>query len=344
MVILVNEEIVTLAENIAHMKSPDTIICASAWKFSQSVDVIFETYDINCGLIAEKIFNLNVIWSFDNNEDVYTGYKHITANHPYLSSLYSHPEINVLNCIENQYVLVKNENDTIADYFIWKDGAYQRLNRYGISFKSKMFGEIKPLDIYQSCAFDSISNNDITVLFGRSGSGKTTIPLSYILSGLENGKIGRCYIIYHFEPLKGAKTLGFEKGSHQDKILNTASIGNILSSKMGDISVVEALITEGKIEIVPTANIRGMEISSNDVVYITEAQDLNTYTLKTIIQRCKTGCKQIYEGDILEQSDLKSNDIGLIKMINIFKGYKEFGCVKLKENYRGELGKLADLM
>lgn len=31
-------------------------------------------------------------------------------------------------------------------------------------------------------------------------------------------------------------------------------------------------------------------------------------------------------------------------MIDVFKDYKCFGCVKLKNNYRSEIGELADLL
>ena len=76
---------------------------------------------------------------------------------------------------------------------------------------------------------------------------------------------------------------------------------------------------------------------------VTESQNLDVYTLKTIIQRCKAGSKIIFEGDIIEQHD-SNREIGLFKMIDIFKNYKSFGCVKLKNNYRSEIGELADLL
>ena len=197
------------------------------------------------------------------------------------------------------------------------------------------------MDLVQLCAFDSIEKNDITVLYGKSGSGKTIIPLSYIMKGLEHQKFRKIHIVYHYEPLKGAKTLGYEKGDHIEKILKTGSIGNILTSKLGDISIVESLIQEGKLDIIPTANIRGVEFGVEDVMYCTESQNIDIYTLKTIIQRCKSGCKQIYEGDILEQTDI-SGISGLFKMIDVFKGNSKFGCIKLKNRYRDELSDLAD--
>ena len=235
-----------------------------------------------------------------------------------------------------------NTNEEIVDVLKWTENGYETVRQK--PFKSSMFGTLKPLDDVQKCAMDSLMNNDITVLYGRAGSGKTTLPLSYIMQGLEKGTFKKCYIIYSYEPLKGAKTLGYEKGDHVTKLLYSASLGNILASKFGDIQMVERMIDLGQIEIIPTANIRGVEISEDSVCFCTETQNLDVYTLKTIIQRCKDGCKQIYEGDIVEQKDTNIATTGISRLIEVFKGHPKFGCIKLKNNYRGELTELADKM
>ncbi len=102
------------------------------------------------------------------------------------------------------------------------------------------------------------------------------------------------------------------------------------------------MINRGILDIIPTANIRGVEFEADSCVIVTEAQNLDVYTLKTIIQRCKEGCKQIYEGDIIEQKDTKIQDVGINRLIEVFKGNENFGCVKLKNNYRSKLSELAD--
>ena len=63
--------------------------------------------------------------------------------------------------------------------------------------------------------------------------------------------------------------------------------------------------------------------------------------MKTLLQRCKTGTKIILDGDILEQCDT-NRGVGLFKMIDVFKGYNGFGCIKLKSNYRNEISELTD--
>ena len=318
----------------------DNLIIASAWRYSQENSIAFVTNDILCGLIAEKYFGLDVEELKLKNDDVYKGFRVVQPTDEELSQVYSKDNCeNIFGCLVNEYVIINDSDGNFCDVVKWNGEKYATLNTK--PFKSRAFSNVKPLDEIQRCAFDSIVTNDITVLYGRSGSGKTTIPLSYIMSNVESQKYKKCVIIYDFETLKGAKTLGFTPGTLNEKIITQGAIGNILSSKFGDMSEVERLMASGMIEIIPTANIRGYEISSDEICFVTEGQNLDTYTLKTIIQRCKAGAKIIIEGDIIEQHD-NNREVGLLKMIEVFKGYKSFGCVKLKNNYRSEIGELAD--
>ena len=318
----------------------DNLIIASAWRYSQENSIVFVTQDILCSLIAEKYFGLNIEELKLKNDDVYKGFRVVQPTDEELSQVYSKDNCeNIFGCLVNEYVIINDSDGNFCDVVKWTGEKYATLNTK--PFKSRAFSNVKPLDEIQRCAFDSIVTNDITVLYGRSGSGKTTIPLSYIMSNVESQKYKKCVIIYDFETLKGAKTLGFTPGTLNEKIITQGAIGNILSSKFGDMSEVERLMASGMIEIIPTANIRGYEISSDEICFVTEGQNLDTYTLKTIIQRCKAGAKIIIEGDIIEQHD-NNREVGLLKMIEVFKGYKSFGCVKLKNNYRSEIGELAD--
>ena len=318
----------------------DNLIIASAWRYSQENSIVFVTQDVLCSLIAKTYFGLDVEELKLKNDDVYKGYRVVQPTDEELSQVYSKENCeNIFGCLVNEYVIINDSDGNFCDVVKWNGEKYATLNTK--PFKSRAFSNVKPLDEIQRCAFDSIVTNDITVLYGRSGSGKTTIPLSYIMSNVESQKYKKCVIIYDFETLKGAKTLGFTPGTLNEKIITQGAIGNILSSKFGDMSEVERLMASGMIEIIPTANIRGYEISSDEICFVTEGQNLDTYTLKTIIQRCKAGAKIIIEGDIIEQHD-NNREVGLLKMIEVFKGYKSFGCVKLKNNYRSEIGELAD--
>lgn len=304
-------------------------------------DLVFFSNDILARLIAKEYFSLSVS-KFSDLSDLYLGYKIKTLSEDDMALFYEHPFENPYGLYINEYLILKHMDDTIADVLKWTGNGYATINQKPI--RSNMFGTLKPFDEIQKCAIDSIMSNDITVLYGRAGSGKTTLPLNYIMQCLEKGTIKKCYFIYSYEPLKGARTLGYEKGDHITKLLYSASIGNILASKFGDLQQVEYMIERGMIDIIPTANIRGCEFGADSCCLVTEAQNLDVYTLKTIIQRCKDGCKQIYEGDIIEQKDTDISELGINRLIDVFKGNERFGCIKLKNNYRGELTELADKM
>lgn len=344
-VVVVTEDDYNMLSKMKLECNNDNLIIATAKRanLENENSVVFVTNDYLCGLIAENYFGLTVEKNGEvSQDDLYKGYKVVTSTDEELAKIYSKDNYeNIFDCLVNEYVIINDSDGKFVDVLKWVGMNY--ISVYNKNFKSRQLGVCKSLDTIQRMAFDSLVNNDITVLYGRSGSGKTTIPLSYIMQCLESGKYKKCVIIYDFETLKGAKTLGFTPGLLNEKILTQGAIGNILSSKFGDMSEVERLLASGIIEIIPTANIRGYEISQDEICFCTEAQNLDIYTLKTIIQRCKAGSKIIFEGDIIEQHD-SNREIGLFKMIDVFKDYKCFGCVKLKNNYRSEIGELADLL
>ncbi len=317
------------------------ILCAAMCENSLST-IEFYTDDLILSLMANS-YGLITKHSRDilqnKGENEYVGYKEVVLTESETNYFYTHLDENKFECVCNEYLIIKNIDGVTVDRLKWNGSEFVSLSK--ASFKSSLLGTVKPLDDIQACAFDSIVNNDINLIFGRAGTGKSTIPFSYIIKGLESQKIKKCYIIYHFETLRGAKTLGFLPGDLDEKMLGTSSIGNILSSKTGDIAYVKKLISDGKIEIVPTSNIRGVEYESGSVVWVTECQNLSPYIIKTIIQRCADGCKQIFEGDI-RQSDVELPVSGMSRVIDVFKGYSRFGCLKLKNNYRSEIGALAD--
>ena len=318
----------------------DNLIIASCLETGEPV--VFVSNDLCARLIAKDIFKLTVErYNTDKNKDAYKGYIEIDVAQSERDEIFQNLDKNTYGCLLNQYLIIK-VNGEPSDVLKW-NGSYLVSLSYK-TIKSSKLDDTKPLDVYQECAFDSVFNNEITVLTGRAGAGKTTIPLSYFVKNLETQKIKKLYIVYHFEPLKGSRVLGFEKGDHTTKLLMSGSLGNLLASKFGSIIEVERMIMDGKLEIVPTANIRGVEFEKDSAVFVTECQDIDKYTLKTIIQRCKSGCKQIYEGDTVEQSDLIGREVGLDRMIDVFKGCEKFGYIKLKNNYRNEIGNLADMM
>ena len=97
----------------------------------------------------------------------------------------------------------------------------------------------------------------------------------------------------------------------------------------------------------PTADCRGMDITNNSGVYITEAQNSTIDLMKLMIQRIGENTKCVIEGDDKTQVDLISysgNNNGLMRLSEVFRGQPYYGEITLKNCYRSKLAKQAELM
>lgn len=304
-------------------------------------EYIFMTDDFNLWIKAEA-FNIPCeLFGFEeeNLDEAYKGYKIVQMSQQEMSNHYSNPS-NVFDLLHNEYLIIKDEDGIIVDQQRWtNEQGFLPLSEKG--FTSKYLGELKPKDPYQMMAIDSLNNMDFTLLFGVAGSAKSLLSLSWIMQSIQTQKINKCVIIFNSVPLKNSQAQGYYPGDRDDKLLQT-SLGGILSSKFGSIDMVKELISDGKLLLIPTSEIRGIEISENDCIFVTEAQNIDAYTMRTILQRAK--CKVIIEGDMLEQRDLRSvnpKDNGMLRAIEVFKGTKYFSCVKLKNTYRSPIAEIA---
>jgi len=272
-------------------------------------------------------------------DGIYKGYKEVTLSEYELSIHYQCP-INNFGLLNNEYLIIKDETGTIIDKQRWTDEkGFVPIGAKPL--KSLYLGDIKSRDTYQMMAIDSLNNMDFTLLFGVAGSAKTLLSLGWIMQSIQTQKINKAVIIFNSVPLKNSQSQGFYPGDRNQKLLQS-SLGGILSSKLGDMTMVETLITQGKLMLVPTCDIRGIEISEHDCLYVSEAQNIDAYTMRTILQRAKG--KIIIEGDMLEQRDLRSSnpqDNGMLRAIEVFKGTKYFSCVKLKNTYRSPIAEIA---
>lgn len=322
------------------------VLCAKyvSEYFTDVDDLVFITNDICLYNIAHNIYELDCDVYRPDNVDEYKGYIELKLNENEILHFYDHLDENPYGVLTNQYVLLEDEEGNVLDKLKWTGETFEVIKE--LSFRSLEMGNaIKPLDSIQALAFDAVSSAAVTVLWGRAGSGKTLIPLTYAMQEVDKGNKDKLYVVYSYEPLRNSKTLGFEKGEHVTKLLYYSSVGNILASKLGSMEAVFRLIEDEKLDIIPTANLRGIEFNPNSIVWCTEAQNLDVYTIKTLIQRCSDGCPLILEGDILEQRDTNIPTVGINEVIDVYKNHKCFSCVKLKYNYRSsEVGELADLL
>jgi phosphate starvation-inducible PhoH-like protein len=208
-------------------------------------------------------------------------------------------------------------------------------------------GEIKAvssveLNEEQKEAKRLIIDNQIVLITGRAGSGKSLVCAQTALDFLKKKQID---CIYNTRAtIEVGKSLGFLPGALGDKFdpYMEALLEN-LSKCCVDKNEVTKLIEDEKIKALPIQFIRGKTI--NDVLIVEEAQNLTKTEMLAILTRLgKTG-KIIVNGDN-EQMDIKSSTgeiNGLTYLIELSKRIEDIKWIKLKENHRSDLvGKILD--
>jgi predicted ribonuclease YlaK len=112
--------------------------------------------------------------------------------------------------------------------------------------------------------------------------------------------------------------------------------------------MVEKLISEGKLILLPMSDIRGYDTSGMRAgVYISEAQNLDISLMKLALQRVGEDSVCIIDGDPLAQVDDESfagANNGMRRLSKIFRGTEVYGEVELRTIHRSKIAAIAQNM
>lgn len=333
-------------DNDPHLGNDDKIIKAVKFLQDEGIDVVFMTNDACCYNLA-KAEGLKVrSTGAESDDESYLGFRELNLTEDELSEFYSckdaymckiHPEI-----LQNEYFFIKTKDEVVDIYRRVGNEAKRVL--YPV-FNSEFFGDVKPKDVYQRIAMDSMMNNQITIVRGPAGSGKSWLCMSYLFSLLEKGKIDKIIIFCNTVAVKNAAKLGFYPGDKNEKLLDS-QVGNFLSSKLGSRIMVEKMIQEEKLVLVPVADARGYDTTGmNAGVYIQEAQNLDRELMKLLLQRLGEDTICLIDGDDTAQVDLDAYagmNNGIKRAVEVFKGQDFFGTVQLQKVRRSRIAEVAD--
>lgn len=189
--------------------------------------------------------------------------------------------------------------------------------------KEKPVRDKKPLiglNNLQKKYINSIKNHTITVGTGVAGSGKTYIAAILAADMLVDSRNHiEKIIIARPNEIEGTKSIGFLKGSLNDKMAPlVAPVVNTLKQRLGN-SHFENLLSKEKIQFLPLEYIKGLSFE-NCFVIIDEAEDIEWSILKTLLLRVGRDCKVVIDGDIRQTSISKTS--GLHTLWHIMDNYR----------------------
>jgi phosphate starvation-inducible PhoH-like protein len=190
----------------------------------------------------------------------------------------------------------------------------------------------------QKLAKQLIIDNQIVIVTGRAGSGKSLICAQAALDFLMKKQCDHVYVTR--ATIEVGNSLGFLPGDLEDKFNPYLEAFQENLEKCYDKLKIQELVKNKRITAYPVQFIRGKTI--DDILVVEEAQNLSKGEMLAILTRLgKTG-KIIINGDN-EQKDIRDSYTGLSYAIDISKKIEGIEWIKLKANHRRDLvGKILD--
>jgi len=190
----------------------------------------------------------------------------------------------------------------------------------------------------QKHAKQLILDNQIVVVTGRAGSGKSLVCAQVALDFLMTKQAD--IVLVTRAAIEVGNSLGFLPGDLKDKFdPYLEAFQENLMMCYDKVRILEYIKAQ-QIKAFPVQFIRGKTVE--DVLVVEEAQNLTKGEMLALLTRLgKTG-KIIINGDN-EQKDIKDTYNGLSYVIELSKKIEGIEWIKLKENHRSDLvGKILD--
>ena len=262
-------------------------------------------------------------------------YGYIVLTEEQTAEFYSNQTITNVELFENEYIFIGKE------IYKYKNGEFERVDYKMID--NIWSGTIKPRDIYQQAAIDCLSDRTakVKLIRGVYGSGKDYLMFNKALSLVDEGEFQKIIFIRPNVTLANVPQIGYLPNGIDEKLAWTMAP---LYDKVGGEDGVERLTKQDKLEMVPLLFIRGRSFE-NSIVYVTEAQNIDSEIAKVLLGRIGDGSELWLNGDNHQTDNrLFDKDNGLVKMTDKLKGNSLFSYVYLPNTHRSEVANLANLL
>ena len=180
----------------------------------------------------------------------------------------------------------------------------------------------------QKEALRTIAKNQINIISGSPGTGKTFISVGWALQEFANGRFDK--IILTRPVVEAGESLGFLPGDAEQKIAPYMMPMNEIISQFFSQEDIKKLLYQKKIVVLPIAYMRGLTFHRSCVV-ADEAQNMTKKQVHLLLTRLGSGSKILLTGDT-GQSDLgprRKNNNGLKDAIKRLENIEGIGKVNL---------------
>ncbi len=202
---------------------------------------------------------------------------------------------------------------------------------------------LRPRSTEQRIALDALLDPDVGIVSigGAAGCGKTVLALAAALElVVERRQFDRVIV---FRPLfaVGGQDLGFLPGDQAEKMAPWAA--GVIDALAGFCSrrVIDELLVEGHLEVLPLTHIRGRTFA-NSIVVVEEAQNLERHVLLSAMSRVGAHGRIFLTHDVTQRDNLRvGRDDGVAALVEHLRGHPLFAHTTLTKSERGPIAALA---
>lgn len=171
--------------------------------------------------------------------------------------------------------------------------------------------KLTPKNEAQRQLINLIVNNQVTLINGPSGVGKTAVSAYLAIQYLLTNRVE--HIIVMRPVVESGESLGFLPGTYEEKL--SPYMAPVLAEikRFASHSEIQQWINAKAIETLPFAYARGRNFHKSFVI-VDEAQNCTFEQLKMVLTRLGQDSKMIINGDI-NQTDLSKYEAGAFKEI-----------------------------
>ena len=244
-----------------------------------------------------------------------------------------------LQLLENQYLIVTDDEDNLANVFIKQNNILHEV-LYPV-YETLNAGTIKPRNKEQYCAMDMMMDERslVKLVSGTHGAGKDFIMMNAALSQIQEGKYDKLLYIRNNIDVANTTSLGALPGEKSDKMKPWLAA---LTDHVGGWEGLNMLITRGKIESEHLGYLRGRDIK-NTIIYVTEAENLTKEHVQLLLGRVGEGSSLWMNGDYrqTDRAVFKQNS-GMKYAVKALRGNPLFAYMNMPISERSAVAALAD--
>jgi len=185
---------------------------------------------------------------------------------------------------------------------------------------------VKPRTHGQKQYLDAMLHQELTLVIGPAGTGKTYLAMAAAVSALISKQVQR--LVLTRPAVEAGERLGFLPGDLEAKVNPYLRPLYDALYSMVDPEKVQRFIDQNRIEVAPLAFMRGRTLD-NAFVILDEAQNTTTEQMMMFLTRLGQGSRAVVTGDVTQVDLPRGMTSGLVEARRVLERVKGVGIVPL---------------